>query len=140
MSTATSQTGQVAEDIACDFLKSQGLQLIARNYRCRLGELDLVFRDGSLLIVVEVRARRSQRYGGAVASVGAAKQRRLILATRQFIATHPGAEQMPVRFDVLALNGRPDSGADTAVGSVHRTQAVSATYAIEWIKDAFELY
>jgi putative endonuclease len=97
--------GRAAEDAALRFLESQGCVLVTRNYQCRLGELDLVVRDGGSLVFVEVRARRSDAFGGAAASVGVSKQRRLAAAARHFLMTHPREAQRPARFDVVAISG-----------------------------------
>jgi len=97
--------GRVAEDTALRFLEDQGLVLLSRNYRCRMGELDLVMRDGGSLVFVEVRARGQAAFGGAAASVGRAKQRRLVAAARHFLMTHPRAGELPARFDVVAISG-----------------------------------
>lgn len=102
--------GRAAEDAALRFLQSQGLALVARNYRCRLGELDLVMRDGTSLVFVEVRARGSDAFGTAAASVVARKQRRLVAAARHYLMTHPQARRLPARFDVVALGaGDPEA-------------------------------
>ena len=97
--------GRAAEDAALGFLESQGCVLLHRNYRCRLGEIDLVMRDGGSLVFVEVRARESEAYGGAAASIGHAKQRRLAAAARHFLMTHPREAALPARFDVVAISG-----------------------------------
>jgi len=97
--------GRAAEDAALRFLEDRGLVLLRRNYRCRMGELDLVMRDGGSLVFVEVRARRQAGFGGAAASVGRAKQRRLVAAARHFLMTHPRASELPARFDVVAISG-----------------------------------
>lgn len=97
--------GRAAEDAALGFLESQGCTLVHRNYRCRLGEIDLVMRDGGSLVFVEVRARESDAFGGAAASVGHAKQRRLVAAARHFLMTHQSAARLPARFDVVAISG-----------------------------------
>jgi putative endonuclease len=97
--------GPAAEDAACRWLETQGLRLVTRNYRCRLGEIDLVMRDGDVLVFVEVRARAGERFGGAAASVGFAKQRRLIAAARHFLMIHPREAERPMRFDVVAISG-----------------------------------
>ena len=106
----TKARGDEAEQQALDYLLRQGLALVQRNYRvargpnARGGEVDLILRerDGTL-VFVEVRARRSVAHGGAGASVGAAKQRSLLLAARFYLsrlATPP-----PCRFDVVAIEG-----------------------------------
>jgi len=99
--------GRAAEEAALGFLQSRGLTLLARNHRCRLGEIDLVMRDGDSLVFVEVRAREGSSHGGAAASIGPAKQRRIAAAARHFLMTHPRAAELPARFDVVAIAG-PD--------------------------------
>lgn len=102
--------GAAAEARALAHLRSQGLQLVARNYRvargphARGGEVDLIMRerDGTI-VFVEVRSRRSARAGGAAASVGTAKQRRVILAAKHWLLR---CEVLPpCRFDVVAIDG-----------------------------------
>jgi putative endonuclease len=110
--------GQRAEDCALAYLQAQGLALVERNYRCRGGEIDLVMRDGGKIVFVEVRFRSSQRFGGALASVGNRKQARLIHAASHYLATK--RIDRPARFDVAAVS--PDQG----------------KLAIQWIKDAFQ--
>jgi putative endonuclease len=97
--------GLDAEDAACRWLETRGLTLLKRNYRCRLGEIDLVMRDGAALVFVEVRARAGEHFGGAAASVGFAKQRRLAAAARHFLMTHPREAERTMRFDVVAISG-----------------------------------
>lgn len=107
--------GRDAESRAAAFLQAQGLKLQARNWRCRFGEIDLVMQDGPTLVFVEVRLRSRSDFGGAPASVTPTKQRRLLAAARQYLATLRTLP--PCRFDVVALSG---SGAP------------------EWIRNAFE--
>lgn len=114
------ERGTDAETAALRFLESQGLRLLGRNYRCRLGEIDLVMQDAGTLVFVEVRARADNRHGGAAASVGPHKQRRLALAARHYLMTHPRAAACPARFDVVAISG-PDG-----------------ENATEWIRAAFD--
>jgi putative endonuclease len=96
------------EERALQLLLRAGLHLLARNLRCPLGEIDLVMRDGQILVMVEVRARTGRRFGGAAASVGPAKQARLLrsaacvlpgLARRYWAGREPA-----VRFDVVAFD------------------------------------
>ncbi len=101
--TERQRRGAEGEQAALETLQRAGLELVARNYRCRAGELDLVLRRGRLLVVVEVRRRGRQDYGGALASVNAAKQARIINATRHFLATHPRYAQNEIRFDVVGI-------------------------------------
>ena len=111
------RTGQLAEDLAARFLEQHGLTLLARNFRCRGGELDLVCRDRETLIFVEVRLRRNAAFGGAAASITARKQRRVILAARCYLATHGPSSPAgrACRFDCVLLDGEK----------------------IDWLRDAF---
>jgi putative endonuclease len=106
--------GGLKEDVACRYLEGRGLRLVARNHRCRQGEIDLVMRDADILVFVEVRYRRSQRFGSAAESVDVHKQRRLTAAAGHYLQGHPSP--LPCRFDVLAI------GADDR---------------IDWIRNAF---
>jgi putative endonuclease len=99
------------------YLEEHGLAWIASNHRCRFGEIDLIMRDGQVLAFIEVRFRRSRRYGGASASVDGRKQRRLVAAARDFLGRHP--TERPCRFDVVAIEGEDE---------------------IQWIKGAFDAF
>ncbi len=101
MSTAAQLAGAGAEDQAARFLASRGLTIVERNFRTRLGEIDLVAREGATLVFVEVRYRASGGYGGALESVTGAKRARIVAAANQYLA-RLGAEP-PCRFDVVAL-------------------------------------
>ena len=85
-----------------------------RNFSCKLGEIDLIMRDGNglqtnILVIVEVRYRRNAKYGGAAASITPAKQRRIVRTTAYFQKTMRGYSDWPVRFDVVTLTGMPDN-------------------------------
>ena len=101
--TTTRQRGNAAEDQALAYLQAQGLQPVERNYRTPGrggGEIDLVMRDrDGTLVFVEVRSRASAAFGGAGASIGAVKQRRIILAARHYLLRWPSSP--PCRFDVV---------------------------------------
>jgi putative endonuclease len=97
------RTGTLAENSAAAFLEAQGFQIIARNFLRRFGELDIVARAGDILVVAEVRTRADDRFGGAAASVGRAKQRRIITTTALFLDQHPGLRHCRVRFDVIVV-------------------------------------
>jgi putative endonuclease len=88
--------------MAADFLRSHGLVVLTRNYRCRLGEIDLIARDSDMLVFVEVRLRTSAAFGGAAASIGGAKRARMTRAARHYLATL-GSEPA-CRFDALLLD------------------------------------
>lgn len=112
----TSLLGQTAEAHAERYLESQGLKRLARNWRCRFGEIDLIMQDQRTLVFVEVRLRSSAKFGGAAASVTSGKQRKLLAAAKLYLSNL--AELPPCRFDVVALG---DSGV-----------------APEWIQSAFD--
>lgn len=110
--TARQAKGAAAEDAAARLLEARGLRVVGRNFRVRGGEIDLVCRDGATTVFVEVRLRTRQDFGGAAASITAAKQQRLILAAQHWLARHG---ESPCRFDAVLSDG--------------------AT--LEWIRDAF---
>lgn len=93
--------GSAAEALAAAYLEARGLRVIERNFRVRGGEADLICRDGKVLVFVEVRLRGNPRFGGAAASVTAAKQRRVMLAARHYLAGKP---QPACRFDCVLLD------------------------------------
>ena len=101
---STRERGLAAESRACAFLEAQGLRLLQRNYRLRSGEIDLIMRDATHLVFIEVRYRSSNRYGGALQSVDFRKQQRIMRTARHFLLCNP--YDLPVRFDVIALEGQ----------------------------------
>jgi putative endonuclease len=104
--TAAQAQGERGEEAAARYLEEHGLRIVARNFRTRMGEIDLVAQDGDVLVFVEVRLREDARFGGAAASVGPAKQRRLAAAARLYLA-RLGREPR-CRFDVVAVErGEP---------------------------------
>lgn len=102
--TAAQSAGGAAEDAAARFLARHGLAIVARNFRTRLGEIDLIARDGATLVFVEVRLRSGDGFGGAAESVGRRKQQRLAAAAHQYLARL--ASEPPCRFDVVTLGER----------------------------------
>jgi len=97
------QIGRAAEDAAVALLQSQGVEIVARNFRRRFGELDVIGRERDTLIVVEVRKRASNRFGGAAASVDFRKQNKLRRAAAAFLQERKDLAGLRVRFDVVAL-------------------------------------
>jgi putative endonuclease len=114
------QRGAASERLAAEYLRDQGLVVLAHNLRCRAGELDLVCLDTDVLAIIEVRQRRQIDFGGALASVTWRKQRKIIRATQFFLRRQADWRGHAMRFDVLALEGLPDGA-----------------YRIAWVKDAF---
>jgi putative endonuclease len=106
--------GVAAEELALQFLRSKGLRLLARNYSCRLGEIDLILDHAGVLVFVEVRQRRSTAFGGAAHSITARKRARLIATAHHYLASR--SPYPPCRFDAVLLDGEDR---------------------VQWIRDAF---
>ncbi|MGE4406591.1 YraN family protein [Pseudomonas sp.] len=96
-------SGRSAEALALNHLARQGLRLLERNWSCRSGELDLVMLDGDTVVFVEVRYRRHAAWGGALESVDARKQQKLIKAAQLFLQKESRWASSPCRFDVVAI-------------------------------------
>ena len=111
-----STRGAQAEQLAAQFLQHHGLKLLQQNYRCCFGEIDLILQDGDTLVFAEVRLRSRSDFGGAAASITAAKQGKLARSAQHYLATL--ARTPPCRFDAVLL--RAADGSD-----------------IEWVRDAF---
>lgn len=103
MLTESQNTGYKAEENALSFLIRQGLTTIERNFRCRFGEIDLIMRDGEVLVFVEVRKRKNRFFGGALASISTVKQRRLVSTARFYLSRMTFLPSC--RFDVVAFDG-----------------------------------
>lgn len=97
--------GAAAETVAASHLEAHGMRIIARNHRCKGGEIDLVCRDREALVFVEVRLRRNTSFGGAGESITAAKRARLVIAARHWLGTHPDDTARPCRFDCVLFDG-----------------------------------
>ena len=106
--------GARAEDLCAGLLRAAGLRIVERNWRCRLGEIDLIAEERGLLVFAEVRMRTGPGFGGAGESVTAAKRARLIAAARLYLARCP---ETLCRFDVFLVDGRSAQ--------------------VQWIRDAF---
>ena len=107
-------TGENAEEQAHNYLIAQGLKPVLRNFRCKLGELDLIMSDQQSLVIIEVRYRKTDHYGSAMESITRTKQSRIIKATQIYLATQK--KDQAIRFDVVAISGNGK---------------------IEWIQNAF---
>jgi len=108
------QEGAYYEEVALQYLLAQGLVFVGRNYRCKWGELDLLMRDQSFFVVIEVRYRKNNRYGSAAESITVSKQKKIIAATKHYIMQNNLDQAL--RFDVVTITGKSDP---------------------EWIKNAF---
>jgi putative endonuclease len=99
--------GKWGEDLACAELVRRGYAVLARRYRTRLGEIDIICRDGETLVFVEVKARANRRFGGGAAAITLAKQRRMAHMALDFLA-RAGLTMRPCRFDVVVVDVSPD--------------------------------
>jgi putative endonuclease len=97
------QTGREMENLACAYLKKAGLELLLRNYRCKMGEIDLVMQDNQYLVFIEVRYRSQTNYGSSLESINYTKQVKLIKTAEYYLLT---SKKPPckARFDVVAID------------------------------------
>jgi putative endonuclease len=116
--------GTAGESLACRHLAAKGFAILARNYRCRSGEVDVIARHGEATVFVEVKERHGASHGAGCDSVTFGKRRRIVRAARLYAASH-GLDETPLRFDVVSIDwteaGRPvirhDQGAFNVDGS-----------------------
>ncbi|NOQ81719.1 MAG: YraN family protein [Methylophaga sp.] len=113
-------TGQQAELWASNYLQQQGLILVTKNYHCRRGEIDLIMQDNQTLVFIEVRYRKSARFGSALESVNYKKQEKIIFTAEHYLLQNK-QDFSSYRFDVVAIS--PEQH----------------TPKITWLKDAFQL-
>ncbi len=118
---STQQRGDAAEALARQHLEQHGLRLLAQNWRCRLGELDLVMLDADTVAFVEVRYRRYSAWGGAAESVDARKREKLCRAAQHFLQQESRWAKYPCRFDVIAITADSQAPAQ-----------------LDWIQNAFD--
>lgn len=116
----TKEQGSITEAFACNFLKSEGLAFVERNFTCKLGEIDLIMEDSGTLVFVEVKYRKSIAYGTPVEAVSFTKQQK-ITKTAQYYLQQQGinAYNTDCRFDVVGIQGPQDN------------------YQVNWLKNAF---
>jgi putative endonuclease len=112
--------GDAAEQRALSYLEARGLRVVQRNFRCRFGEIDLIMEDLDCLVVVEVRYRSANRFATAAATVGPAKQGKLVRSASLFTAWNRRFANAPIRFDIIAID---------AVAGGEGT--------VRWLRDAF---
>ena len=95
-------TGRAGQDAAEKFLQNKGYKILARNYRLRSGEIDLVAQDGACIVFVEVKFRKSLSFGLPREAVGYAKQKRIISTALHYLTSHRLTES-DIRFDVVEV-------------------------------------
>lgn len=113
VSLNTRKTGMFYEDAACEYLKKQGIVILQRNFRCRMGEIDIIARDKDCIVFAEVKYRKNNQCGEALGAVGYAKQKKICRCAEVYCMFHPKTFQ--IRYDVIGIT-------DTKV---------------EWVKNAF---
>ncbi|MDD5167375.1 MAG: YraN family protein [Syntrophales bacterium] len=100
------KTGQLGEDAAVSYLEARGYKILERNFRCPLGEMDIIARQANVLVFIEVRSRRSEGFGDPLESVTVVKQRKLSRIALFYIQKH-NLQNREARFDVLGITMRP---------------------------------
>lgn len=120
LSQEKKEIGQKGEDLAVDFLKGLGYQILERNYRCKLGEVDIIARDNESLVFIEVRGRSSLAFGLPQESINRKKQHQISKVALEYL-TRKKVKNTPARFDVVAISLKPGKEK------------------VEHIKDAFEV-
>ncbi|MBT8147897.1 MAG: YraN family protein [Gammaproteobacteria bacterium] len=113
--------GQASETLALKYLRRSGVKLIARNYQCRAGEIDLIVRDGETVVFVEVRFRNNRQFGSPIESVTPTKRSKIVRCARHFLLHNPELAGFDCRFDIVGIS--PHSN---CLG-----------YKIEWLESAF---
>ena len=120
--TGSNTIGQRAEDLALQFLKKNGMQLIDRNYRCKMGEIDLVMLHDNELVFVEVRYRKQTRFGSGAESVDYRKQQKILKSAEHFLQRNTRYRDIPCRIDVVSITAP--------------TSLSNRTFDIDWISNA----
>ncbi len=116
--------GQNAEDIALRFLQKKGMQLVERNYRCKLGEIDLIMQQDSELVFVEVRYRKRTNFGSGAESVDFRKQQKILRSAEHFLQNHARYRSNPCRIDVISIT--------------NPAKHAGSTVEIDWIPNAIQ--
>lgn len=119
----SNRVGQQAEQAALNFLKQQGLTFVARNYHCRQGEIDLVMLDQKSLVFIEVRYRKSTKFGSSAESVNTSKQQKLIRCAEHYLLHKSKGGAPACRFDVIAI---------------YPSGTSKSSLQFDWIKNAFQ--
>jgi putative endonuclease len=97
------RAGQWGEEIACEYLRNQGYEIIERNWHSRFGEVDIIAREGDTLVFVEVKVRTGPGFGGPEAALNTRKRKRITATARAYLSEVDA--DLPVRFDFVALIG-----------------------------------
>lgn len=119
------QTGQKAESEALKYLQSYGLKLIAQNFSCKCGEIDIIMHDDEYLVFIEVRYRKHIHYGHPFETIDYRKQQKIINSVQYYLLKYPHAAQYPCRIDAVAIYSS--------------SKASGMENKIEWVQNAIQL-
>lgn len=111
--------GSLYENAAADFITEKGAKILIRNYRCRIGEVDIIARDEDYICFIEVKYRKDDLFGGPEAAVNFAKQRKISKVSAYYLLTNNMSEFTKIRYDVIAIDG------------------TEGAFKFHWYKDAF---
>lgn len=106
--------GQNAEDLALQFLQSKGMRLVERNYRCKMGEIDLIMQHKTELVFVEVRYRKHTNFGSGAESIDYRKQQKILKSAEHFLQSHKKYAKQPCRIDVISITAPINTSAQQA--------------------------
>lgn len=123
------QQGQLSEQLALNYLQAQGLKLLTKNYRCKLGEIDLIMQDAQAVVFIEVRFRKNDAFGNGGASVTNKKQLKIIKTASLYLQKN--YKNSSCRFDVVDVSYCRSTSKNTL------TKTTSREYFINWVRDAF---
>lgn len=112
--------GKIAEEIAADYLAKHDLKLITQNFHSRFGEIDLIALQRDILVFIEVRYRKNERFLAVVETIDARKRQKLVATSEYYLLKHKAYQDYQCRYDVIAITGELDKPV------------------IEWIKNAFQ--
>jgi putative endonuclease len=119
MTHARQDYGLLGEDLACDALAARGYAVVARRYRTRAGELDIIARHGDYLVFVEVKARQTSNFGDPEEAVTLQKQQRMVWMATDYLTRH-NLSDVPCRFDVVAISSETDPPVVTVIEDAFR--------------------
>jgi putative endonuclease len=142
--TDKQNSGQAAENLAKAYLLKQGLIFLERNYHCRHGEIDLIFKDKASIIFVEVRFRRQVAFGSACETIDGKKQKKIIKTAQYYLYKHRLTESVIGRFDVIGITPSKGYAKKNALEAHNDCITINDDYCkeynIEWIKNAFQAF
>ena len=97
--------GAYYENLVAEYLKTQGYEILEKNYRCRIGEIDLIAKEGETLVFVEVKYRRNDKMGDPKEAADRKKQKKISMTASYYLMRECGRMDIPCRFDVAAVLG-----------------------------------